>query len=86
MSVENQWRLVANGNPLIVVAGASENDPRQGIVAAARVRDGKRVVVKKVLAPTKHGSVHIVGKNRSHLIFAARDGTTFTIDLQTVMS
>jgi hypothetical protein len=73
---QNAWVGLVNGNEVDVYAGASRDDPQQGIVriTVSVIRGGISELIK---TPTKHGAVRVVSEHHNLLTLVSADGTTY---------
>lgn len=76
----NSWSITANGQDLLVYAGADGKNHQQGVVIVYWKSDGHD---NWVPTPSAHGVVKITDAQGTTLTLSALDGTTFTFDAAT---
>jgi hypothetical protein len=77
---QNAWGGLLDGNEVDVWAGASLDDPQQGIVriTVSVFRGG---ISELITTPTKHGGVRVVSEQNNRLTLVSTDGTVYYFDV-----
>jgi hypothetical protein len=75
--VLNGWRGIWDGKPVGIYAGASSDDPDQGVIAVV-INSGP---FGNFPAPTRHGGVRVVSEQDNRLTLVSTDGTTYYFDI-----
>jgi hypothetical protein len=73
----NGWFGLWDGNEVSVYAGATSDDPDQGVIAVAI----NNAPFGNFPTPTKHGGVRVVGEHDNRLTLVSTDGTTYYFDI-----
>jgi hypothetical protein len=78
--IQNRWYGSANGNGIVVYAGALADDLSQGIVHIALALPDW-LFEQDYLTPIKVGSIHIAAEQNARLTLVATDNTVFYFDV-----
>jgi hypothetical protein len=73
----NGWFGFWDGNEVSVYAGASYDDPDQGVIVILM----RNAPEGNLPTPTKHGAVRVVSVNNNRLTLVSTDGTTYYFDI-----
>jgi hypothetical protein len=73
----NGWFGFWDGNEISLYAGASSNDPDQGVIVILM----RYAPEGNLPTPTKHGAVHVVSEHNNRLTLVSTDGTTYYFDI-----
>lgn len=76
----NGWAGLIDGNQVSIYAGALLDDPDQGAIVIF-ITLPYRNFSEKILTPTKHGGVRILGEQNNRLILQAIDNNFFYFDV-----
>jgi hypothetical protein len=73
----NGWFGLWDGKSIAIYAGATSDDPDQGVIAVAI----NSAPFGNFPTPTKHGGVRVVGEHDNRLTLVSTDGTTYYFDI-----
>jgi hypothetical protein len=73
----NGWSGIWDGKAIAIYAGATSDDPDQGVIAVAI----NSAPFGKFPTPTKHGGVRVVSEQDNRLTLVSTDGTTYYFDI-----
>jgi hypothetical protein len=73
----NGWSGIWDGKAVAIYAGATSDDPDQGVIAVAI----NSAPFGKFPTPTKHGGVRVVSEHNNRLMLVSTDGTTYYFDI-----
>jgi hypothetical protein len=73
----NGWFGFWDGNEVSVYAGASSDDPDQGVIVILM----RNALEGSLPTPTKHGAVHVVSEQDNRLKLVSTDGTIYYFDI-----
>jgi hypothetical protein len=73
----NGWSGLWDGKSIAIYAGATSDDPDQGVIAVGI----NSAPFGNFPTPTKHGGVRVVGEHDNRLTLVSTDGTTYYFDI-----
>jgi hypothetical protein len=73
----NGWSGIWDGKAIAIYAGATSDDPDQGVIAVAI----NSAPFGNFPTPTKHGAVRVVSEQNNRLTLVSTDGTTYYFDI-----
>ena len=73
----NGWSGIWDRKAIAIYAGATSNDPDQGVIAVAI----NSAPFGNFPTPTKHGGVRVVSEQGNRLTLVSTDGTTYYFDI-----
>jgi hypothetical protein len=73
----NGWFGLWDGKSIAIYAGATSDDPDQGVIAVGI----NSAPFGNFPTPTKHGGVRVVGEHDNRLTLVSTDGTTYYFDI-----
>jgi hypothetical protein len=77
----NTWFGMIHGHTVRVDAGASLEDPQQGVIYLMMDLINGTGIMEQIMTPGKDGSVLIASELDNRLVLVAEDGTVFYFDL-----
>jgi hypothetical protein len=73
----NGWSGIWDGKAIAIYAGATSDDPDQGVIAVGI----NSAPFGNFPTPTKHGGVRVVSEHNNRLTLVSTDGTTYYFDI-----